>query len=340
MTFRRGALREGASGPSAALRRSRGPRPDHGKHRRQDHRFLRRSASRRDGRGHEPESPGHADERHAAGRLLSLSGGGPRRLCPEGAPRRLSPRGEDRHGLARCDRDRQHGPAACRRGAGRRLGPGPAHRYDLDDDRHQLHEQRDRAAPGGPQLRRHRARESRCRHGPRGHGGALARADDLRGHLGREPVDHRRRQHHQRLQGNSGQGHQQRVRSGGRGQDRRLSGRIWPGARGRHQRRHEVRRKRLPRRRLRLLRLGGDHGGAAVPAGRRRASRRCASSTGNGSTTASTSAGSSSRIGCGSSAPTTASVFRATCRGWTTPPMSRRAIGSRSTRRATSIPES
>ena len=73
--------------------------------------------------------------------------------------------------------------------------------------------------------------------GPRRHAGTFARADDLRRDLGREPVDHRRGQHDERLQGRPGQGHQQRVRAGGRGQDRRLSGRVRPGARGRGQRR-------------------------------------------------------------------------------------------------------
>ena len=40
--------------------------------------------------------------------------------------------------------------------------------------------------------------------GSRRHAGALARADDLRRDLGREPVDHRRRQHDQRDQGIQG----------------------------------------------------------------------------------------------------------------------------------------
>ena len=90
-------------------------------------------------------------------------------------------------------------------------------------------------------------------------------------------MDHRRRQHDQRLQGRPGQGDQQRVRPGGRGQDRRLPGRVRPGARRRHQRHHEVGRQRVPRRRLRLLRLDGHRGRAAVPAGRlghRRDARR------------------------------------------------------------------
>ena len=65
-------------------------------------------------------------------------------------------------------------------------------------------------------------------------------------------MDHRRRQHDQRLQGRSGQGHQQRVRPGGRGQDGRLPGRVRTGARRRHQRHHEVGRQRLPRRRRSL----------------------------------------------------------------------------------------
>ena len=146
-------------------------------------------------------------------------------------------------------------------------------------------------------------------------GGPLARADDLRRDLRREPVDHRRRQHDQRLQGGSGEGHQQRVRPGGRGQDRRLPGRIRPGARRRHQRHHEVGRQR------RFTATASSTTTRRAPPRRRnsgretRASPRCAWSTASGSTTASTSAGSSSRTVCGSSAPTTASRSGATCRG-------------------------
>ena len=69
-------------------------------------------------------------------------------------------------------------------------------------------------------------------------------------------VHHRRRQHDGRQDGHAGQAAQQRVHPGGRGQDRRLRGRVRPRPRRHDQRRHEVGRQRVPRRRLRLLRLG------------------------------------------------------------------------------------
>ena len=64
-------------------------------------------------------------------------------------------------------------------------------------------------------------------------------------------VRHRRHQHDERQPRRPGQDHQQRVHPGGRGQDRRLPGRVRPLDRRHHQRHHEVGRKRVPRRRLR-----------------------------------------------------------------------------------------
>ena len=85
--------------------------------------------------------------------------------------------------------------------------------------------------------------------------GRAQRPHDLRRDLGREPVHHRRRQHDQRHQGLPGQVAQRRVHPGSRGQDRRLPGRVRPRPRRRRQRHHEVGRQRVPRRRVRLLRL-------------------------------------------------------------------------------------
>ena len=148
-------------------------------------------------------------------------------------------------------------------------GEAPLIDFDLDDDRYELHERRHRAPAGSPQLRRHRASRIPASRPTAGYdAGTLARADDLRRDLRREPVDHRRRQHDQRPQGGPGQGHQQRVRAGGRGQDRRLPGRVRPRARGRRQRHHQVGRQRVSRRRVRLLRLDGHRGRAAVRARR------------------------------------------------------------------------
>ena len=183
--------------------RSRGARPDHGKHRGLDHRFLRRSTARRDRRGHGPESPGHSGRAITpTGRFLSFSRAAPRRIRRPDRRSSTALRAAEKTATVsrRRDRDRQHGPAACRRGAGRRVGRGPARGHDLDDDRDELHEQSaSRSPPRGPQLRRHRAREPGVVDGPRRHAGALARPADLRRDLGREPVDHRRRQHDERL---------------------------------------------------------------------------------------------------------------------------------------------
>ena len=111
------------------------------------------------------------------------------------------------------------------------------------------------AAAGFAQLHGHRQVEPGRQRGPRRDAGPRERPDDLRRDLGREPVHHRRRQHHQRHQGLPGQGPERRIHPGSRGQDRRLPGRVRPGARRRRQRHHEVRRQRVPRRRVRLLRL-------------------------------------------------------------------------------------
>ena len=138
---------------------------------------------------------------------------------------------------------------------GRRDGRGAARGHDVDDDGNDLHEQRHRAPARVAQLRRHRAGQSGRLTDNGRHAGALDRALDLRLDLGREPVDHRRRQHDERPEGRSGQGDQQRVRPGGRSQDGRLPGGVRPGARRHHQRHHEVRRQRVSRRRVRLLRL-------------------------------------------------------------------------------------
>ena len=77
---------------------------------------------------------------------------------------------------------------------------------------------------------------------------------DQRIDLRRESVVDRRHQHDQRHGGSPGQGLQQRGRTGGRGQDRRLPGGVRPVGRGRDQRRHQVGRQRAAWRRLLLLR--------------------------------------------------------------------------------------
>ena len=89
-----------------------------------------------------------------------------------------------------------------------------------------------------------------------GHGhGRVRERHGLRRDGPRERVHHRRRQHDGREDGHAGQAAQQRVHPGGRGQDRRLRGRVRPSPRRHDQRRHEVRRKRVPGRRVRLLRF-------------------------------------------------------------------------------------
>ena len=57
------------------------------------------------------------------------------------------------------------------------------------------------------------------------------------------------------IKGFQGKAPQRRVHPGSRGQDRRLPGRVRPRPRRRRQRHHEVGRQRVPRRRVRLLRL-------------------------------------------------------------------------------------
>ncbi len=98
--------------------------------------------------------------------------------------------------------------------------------------------------------------------------GTFHRPDDLRCDFRREPVDHRRRQHDQRPEGGPGQGPQQRVRAGGRGQDGRVPGGVRPGARRCRQRHHQIGRQHASWRRIRLLRLDEHRGRAAVRAGR------------------------------------------------------------------------
>ncbi len=220
---------------------------------------------------------------------------------------RVSRAGEDGDRGARRNRHRRLHARTGGRGRRRRDGHRSDRRYDVHDDRDQLHEQGDYAPARRPQLRRHRPIESGRRPGSRRYARPLARADRLRRHLGREPVDHRRRQHDQRPQGLAGQGDQQRVRPGGRDQDRQLPGRVRPSARRRHQRHHEVRRQRFPRRRLLLLRLR-PHPGEPDLHPQDRPSRGCAWIPTSARTTAPTSAATCSGIASGSSLPTTAST--------------------------------
>ena len=159
------------------------------------------------------------------------------------------------------------GPAArrLREGEPRRHGGGARDRHDADDDRDER-DARDDAAPADrAELRLDRE------HGLRDRDGRDGQHHDLRSDRPRERVHHRRRQHDGRQDGHAGQVAQQRVRPGGRGQDRRLRGRVRPRPRRDDQRRHEIRRQRVPRGRVRVLRRvvprrerqahGGSHRG-------------------------------------------------------------------------------
>ncbi len=113
-------------------------------------------------------------------------------------------------------------------GRDRRHGRGARRRRRDHDDGDLLHGPGHFTASGRPELRRHRSVPAGRPDGHRRSAGALARALDLRRDLGREPLPDRRRQHDERHQGVPGQDDQQRVRRGGRGQDRRLPGRVRP----------------------------------------------------------------------------------------------------------------
>ena len=182
---------------------------------------------------------GHGDARRvraegADAPALAGPGRGPAARAPAGAGR-----GDHRHRAGRHRRDRvEHG----RPNHGRGILPGASHRA---------------------QLRLGRAARERHQHG----------------HVGRAPdVDHRlrfdgprerlhggRRQHDRRRDRQPGQGHELRVHPGSRDQGRRLRGRVHRRPGRNPQRRHQVRRQRVPRRRLRLLGRRRPPGGEQAP---------------------------------------------------------------------------
>ena len=226
----------------------------------------RRPASRRLRRAQVAGASGHAHGRYGRRRPLPLPGAAVRHLHGDGGPLRLRQGREDEHP--------------------RRLGAtatlpitmsvsvkeeivvtGEAPVVDTTKTTIGMNAtlESDPAAAARAELRLDR------QHRGGNWNGRLRQRHGLRRDGPRELVHHRRRQHDRRQDRRPGQDAEQRVRPGGRGQDRRLRGRVRPRPRRHDQRRHEVRRQRVQGRRVRLLRPGSL---AADDRAHRRADRR------------------------------------------------------------------
>ena len=263
MTFGQVLSRRALAALLVAVRCSRGPRPDHGKHRRQDHRFLRRSASRRDCRGYEPESPGYADERHATDgsyRFPAVPPGGyvlkahldGFRPAEKAATVSLDATAtvDMVLQLAAAEQVVVSGQAPLMDTTSTTTGTNytssviaqlPVDRNYADIVRANPGVDTDRGDTQGRSL------------ALTIYGATSAENQWIIDGVNTTNV-------YKGIQGkaiNNEFVQEVEVKTGG------YQAEYGPGARGRHQRRHQVRRKRLPRRRLRLLRLDGDHGAAA-----------------------------------------------------------------------------
>ena len=223
---------------------------DHRRSRGHRRRPERGAAPRRVGRAQVAAAPGHENRRHGYRGPISLSRPRPRGVFRHRAALGLREGGaHGPQGLARGDDDDCGHDGHLRQGRDRRDVGGAGGRYVEDDDRND----------GDPRLHPEASARTELRvrreHGGRDGHGRVGERHGVRSDRPRERVHHRRRQHDGREDGHAGQAAQQRVHPGSRGQDRRLRSRVRPRPRRHDQRRDEIRRQRVPGRRVRVLRF-------------------------------------------------------------------------------------